>query len=121
LLPALVLVVSGCTRGDVYDDVALPPTPVVTLRPTWALVRTPYLRLYTDTNSSSPIAGHLRSGDIAEISAIGTRLINIDGEAERWYLLQTEEARGWTPGAALELFTSQERARNATRNSSNGE
>lgn len=120
LLVAVSLGLLSCSGGDAYEGVSIPETPVVTLRPTWALIRAPYLRLYEQASETAAIAGHLRMGDIAEVAAIGTRLVRLDGTAQRWYLLSTEAVEGWTVGTGLELFTSRERARNAARNSADG-
>lgn len=109
----MLLTLGACSSGDAYEEVSLPTTPVVALRPTWALIRVPYLRLYEQRDANSSIVGHLRMGDIAEVVAIGTRVLRVDGRPQRWYLLNSGQAQGWTTGGPLELFTSQERARNA--------
>lgn len=98
----------------------LPPTPVVALRPTWAVIVEPYLRLRSEPQTDAPIAGHLRRGDVARIAAIGTAVAQVDGERHLWYRLETEGASGWTLDGALESFASEHRARNAARRMGGG-
>ncbi len=115
VLASLVALFPSCSPSDPYADIHLPSTPVITLRPTWALVDAPYVRLYEESDPTSPIAGHLRRGDVVRIAAISTDIIRVAGEEVRWFLLEHNAFRGWTTGTVLELFTSEERARSAAR------
>ncbi len=91
----------------------LPPTPVIVLRPTWAVIRQPYLRLRSDAQRSAGISGHLRRGEVAEITAISPIAERIDGELRYWYFLEGIEVSGWALDDALEAYGSEDRARNA--------
>ena len=111
----LVLLVTACADRDPFSEVRLPETPVATLRPTWALVRSPYLRLFESADQSSPITGHLRAGDVVRVLSIGTVEVATQNGRARWYQLELDAVRGWSLGGAVELYSSQERARNAAR------
>jgi len=95
--------------------VVLPPTPVISLRPAWAVVSEPYLRLRAEPDSSSPIAGHLRQGDVAEIVAISRVVARVGGERRYWYELQGGQVSGWALDSALESYATEQRAFNASR------
>lgn len=111
----LAMMLGGCSRGGDEERIRLPPTPVVALRPTWAVVTVPYLRLRTEPSVGAAIAGHLRRGDVAFIAAIDTSIARVDGDRHLWYLLERDGRSGWALDLAVESFGSEERARNAAR------
>ncbi len=113
VLVAGVLAIGACGPGDRSSSVSLPPTPVVTLRPTWAVVADPYVRLRAEPAMDAPISGHLRRGDVARIDAIGTVVEQLDDERSYWYRLETGSIAGWVLDGALEAYGSEYRARNA--------
>jgi hypothetical protein len=115
-LLATFLVAAGCDGSREEEPIVLPETPVIALRPTWALVVEPYVRLYEEPVTDSAIAGHLRAGEIARVDAIGTQPIRLGGAQYRWYRLSTDESAGWTVGRSIETYTSRDRAWNAARN-----
>ena len=112
-LLVLVFTVVSCSRGDAGRFVTLPPTPVVTLRPTWAVVTDSYLRLHAEPRSGAPIIGHLRRADVAEILEIGTTVARVDGEQRLWYRLAADGVSGWALDLSLDSYGSEYRARNA--------
>ncbi|HKJ86754.1 MAG TPA: hypothetical protein VKA06_11795 [Spirochaetia bacterium] len=83
------------------------------LRPTWGVVREPYLRLRSEAHRDAGISGHLRRGEVAEIAAISPLSERVDGEIRYWYLLEGVEVSGWALDDALEAYGSEHRARNA--------
>lgn len=109
------MLISSCGRERSAPSVTLPPTPVVVLRPTWAVVTDPYVRLRADPDPDAPIAGHLRRGDVSQIVAINTAVQRVDGERHYWYRLHGDEASGWALDRAVESYGSEYRARNAAR------
>ncbi|MFW6293888.1 MAG: hypothetical protein ACOC7V_16430 [Spirochaetota bacterium] len=92
---------------------SLPPTPVITLRPNWAVVREPYLRLRVDARREAGISGHLRRGEVAEITAISPISERVDGQLRYWFFLEGAEVSGWALDDALAAYGSEYRARDA--------
>jgi hypothetical protein len=121
LLVIAVMLASACSGDRPADSVPLPPTPVVTLRPTWAVVTEPYLRLRALPDDGAPIAGHLRRGDVARIAAIDTVIEQVDGERHYWYRLEGDAVTGWALDNALESYGSEYRARNASERLGGGD
>ncbi|MFP4377848.1 MAG: hypothetical protein ACLFP4_12465 [Spirochaetales bacterium] len=121
VIGALSAVTLGCDAAPEDEQIVLPETPVIALRPSWALVVEPYVRLFEEPATDAPIAGHLRSGEVARIDSIGTQPVRIGGVLYRWYQLSTEESGGWMVGRSIETFTSRDRAANAARNRFGGE
>mgnify|MGYP006279093537 FL=1 len=111
----MLSVLVGCAEGRGEQRVRLPPTPVVSLRPTWAVVTVPYLRLRVDASDDAGIAGHLRRGEIARIRAVSTVAQQIAGERHLWFRLEADSASGWALDMALESYSSKERAQNAAQ------
>lgn len=110
---ASVVAMGACDAPDSATPVSLPPTPVVTLRPTWAVVAEPYVRLRAEPAMDAPISGHLRRGDVARIDAIGTVVEQVDDVGSYWYRLESGSTAGWTLDRTLESYGSEYRARNA--------
>jgi len=109
----LPITLASCSGGSSRVAVNLPSTPLIVLRPTWAVVREPYLRLRTDSQRDAPISGHLRRNEVAEIRAISPIVERVDGEIRYWYFLEGVEVSGWALDDALEAYGSEHRARNA--------
>jgi hypothetical protein len=98
----------------------MPPTPIVTLRPTWAVVTERYLRLRERPDGAAPISGHLRRGDVAAITAVSPVIELVDGERHFWFRVENHLVSGWVLDTSLEAYTSEDRARNAAKRLSGG-
>jgi hypothetical protein len=107
-----MLLVASCSP-DAEDTVVLPTTGVAAIRPSWAVVETTYTRLREDADSDSPIAGHLRAGDVAEVRRISLSPYAENGRQIRWIEVSAEGHRGWVLESDLQMFDSEARARNA--------
>lgn len=112
---ALAALVTSCGNGrSNASSVILPPTSVVTLRPTWAVVTEPYIRLRAEPRRDAPIEGHLRRGDVAEIEAISTVVELVEDERHFWYRLTVGGTSGWVLDSAVESYGSEDRARSVS-------
>lgn len=120
ILAALgALVATGCADGDAVDQVELPTTPVLSFRAGWAVVETTYARILTQPDPESDIVGHERRGAVLEILSKTNYTERVDAETDFWYQVRSEDFSGWVFGAAVDLYASRERARNASRVLSN--
>jgi len=111
--PAALLVLClavSCRGEETVERVTLPATPVISVRPRWAVATAEYTRVYAEADPRSPIQGHLRLGDVASVATIITR--QDDDGASRWFQIATDEVAGWVPEGTLDFFESSDRARN---------
>ncbi len=112
---------ASCGEEPGGPEVEMPATPVIVLRPTWAVVTEAYVRLRAGPEGGAPISGHLRRGDVAEITAINPAAEQVDGERRHWYELRNEQASGWVTEDTLEAYSSEYRARHASAQLGTGE
>ena len=112
MLPAALF--APCNQQQ-HPPIRPPAAPLIDLRPTWVVVTIPYLRLRAEPSESAAVTSHLRRGDVARVDAIDTAYVQVDGVRSRWFLLETDDTRGWAPDAVLSSFVSEQRARNVAR------
>jgi hypothetical protein len=107
--------VSGCRREQPVERVELPPTPVLSLRSDWAVVRSPFLRVRQEPLPRSEILAHLRRGTVLEIISKTETRETIDEAADFWYQVNYEGLRGWVFGSFIEVTDSRSKAENYAR------
>ncbi len=118
LLALILLTVAplvACSERDSVDRVDLPTTPVLSFRAGWAVVETGYARILTQPDPESGIVGHERRGAMLEILSKTNYTERIGDEREFWYQVRSDDFSGWVFGSAVELYTSRQRALNASR------
>lgn len=103
----------SCAANVGDTEVVLPATPVISVRPQWAVANQLYTRVYAAPETGSSINGHLRLGDVASILAI-TASVRADGLSELWYHVRMRGLEGWISGGSLEFYESERRANNAS-------
>ncbi len=96
-----MVTIAGCSRSDPGASVVLEATRVVVLRPEWAVIADPYVRVHESPDRFSPILGHLRAGDVTEVTGLGTGLMVVDDRAYRWYRIDHPIVAGWVFGREL--------------------
>ncbi|NBF39412.1 MAG: hypothetical protein GVY14_03255 [Spirochaetes bacterium] len=105
----------GCSEQDNVDRVELPTTPVLSFRAGWAVVDTGYARILEQPDPDSGIVGHERRGAMLEILSKTNYTERIGDETDFWYQVRSDDFSGWVFGSAVELYTSRQRALNASR------
>jgi hypothetical protein len=118
LLALIVLTVAplvGCSERDNVERVELPTTPVLSFRAGWAVVDTGYARILEQPDPDSDIVGHERRGAMLEILSKTNYTERIGDETDFWYQIRSDDFSGWVFGSAVELYTSRQRALNASR------
>ena len=95
-----IVAIAGCARSE-PGTVVLDPTRVVVLRPEWAVVADPYVRVHESPDRLSAIRGHLRAGDVVEVEGLGTGSTVVDGRAYRWHRIDHPAVNGWVFGREL--------------------
>ena len=116
LIPIAVAVLFlGCEREVPEEEVFLPPTPVISVRPYWAVATESYSRVHSRPDTQSTISGHLRRGDVTSVASISTRTDLSSGRTVLWYQIALDDLSGWIQGGSLEFFESRRRALNSSR------
>jgi uncharacterized protein YgiM (DUF1202 family) len=117
LFGAAILLVStaGCRREQPVERVELPPTPVLTLRSNWAVVRSPFLRVRQEPLPKSEILAHLRRGTVLEVISKTETRETVDDATDFWYQVNYEGLRGWVFGSSIEVTDSRVKAENYAR------
>lgn len=111
LLGALVLALLGsCGRSGSSERVTLPPTPVLSIRSTWAVVKSPLLRVREEPSGQATVLSHIRMGAVMEILTRADKEETIENETAYWYRIDYQGLKGWVFGSYIELFDSRSKA-----------
>jgi hypothetical protein len=111
LLFALALAGLGaCGRSGSSERVALPPTPVLSIRSTWAVVKSPLLRVREQASGQSAVLSHIRMGAVMEVLTRGDKEETVENESAYWYRINYQGLKGWVFGSYIELFDSRSKA-----------
>lgn len=111
----VVLALASCSRPETQKQIELPPTPLLSVRAHWGVVKVPYARVFGASETKGPVAFILRSADIVEISAKTGYTDVVRGDRDYWYHVIFNGKEGWVFGNGLDLYDSRERAENASR------
>jgi len=107
----LALVVpAGCRGGGRPERLTLPTTPVLSIRSTWAVVRSPLLRVRAEPSNKSEVLSHIRTGVVMEIIARSDSEDTVENEVAYWYRINYDGLKGWVFGPYLEIFDSRSQA-----------
>jgi uncharacterized protein YgiM (DUF1202 family) len=100
----LILVgAASCSREGRVEHVEFPPTPVLTVRSTWAVVVSPLLRVREQPDSRSTVLQHIRQGAVVEVIGKSDREDQIEGQQDYWYRINYDGLKGWVFGPYLAL------------------
>ncbi len=112
LLGCLLVLLSAaaCGRQPVTERIDLPPTPVLSIRSTWAVVTSPFLRVRDEPLAKARVLAHIRRGAVLEVLSRTERKEEQEEATSYWYQVSYEGLRGWVFGAFLEIADSKARA-----------
>ena len=100
----------GCGRSGSSERVTLPPTPVLSIRSTWAVVKSPLLRVRGDPTSQGTVLSHIRMGAVMEVLTRADKEDTVESETAYWYRIDYQGLKGWVFGSYIELFDSRAKA-----------
>jgi len=100
----------SCGRKPTAERIELPPTSVLSIRSTWAVVTSPFLRVREEPLAEARVLAHIRRGAVLEILSRTERKEEIEDAASYWYQVSYEGLRGWVFGAFLEVVDSKLKA-----------
>ena len=101
----------SCRREAPVESILVPPTPVLSVRSSWGVVTSPFLRIREEPYQRAKILAHLRKGSVLEIISYTEEKVVIEDEFAYWYQVSHEGLRGWVFGAYLEILDSSIKAR----------
>jgi uncharacterized protein YgiM (DUF1202 family) len=112
LLPGLlcVLLLFSCGGSGGGERVNLPPTPVLSIRSTWAVVKSPLLRVREEPTNSSTVLSHVRMGALVEVLTKSDKMETVERESNYWYRVDYQGLKGWVFGSYIEIFDSRAKA-----------
>lgn len=120
LIAALSLVgIAGCSKRQENVEIEMPETRILALRAAWAVVTGGYTRVYAAPEADAQISAHLRRGAVVEITDKSSYSDTINRETASWYQVRAGDVVGWVFGTALDLYNSEQRARNAAESLGN--
>ncbi len=106
---------ASCAKGKPVERIDLPPTPVLTLRSNWGVIRASFLRLREEPLQKARIVAHLRRGSVLEILSRTGAKETIEEATSYWYQVNYGGLRGWVFGAYLEIMDSRNKAESYAR------
>ena len=106
----LLLPLASCGRRPAAERIELPPTPVLSIRSTWAVVISPFLRVRDEPLAKAAVLAHIRRGAVLEVLSRTDRKEELEEASSYWYQVSYEGLRGWVFGAFLEIVDSRARA-----------
>jgi hypothetical protein len=107
-LAALLLLSCGGSSGG--ERVSLPPTPVLSIRSTWAVVKSPLLRVREEPSNSSVVLSHVRMASLVEVLTKSDKMDTVERESGYWYRIDYQGLKGWVFGSYIEIFDSRAKA-----------
>jgi uncharacterized protein YgiM (DUF1202 family) len=90
--------------------VTLPPTPVLSIRSTWAVVKSPLLRVREEPSSQATVLSHVRLGAVMEVLTRADKEQTVENESAYWYRIDYQGLKGWVFGSYIEVFDSRSKA-----------
>ncbi len=110
LVSLLPLALLSCGRAAGSDRVSLPPTPVLSIRSTWAVVKSPLLRIRDQPSNQAPVLSHIRMGAVVEVIGKSDKEDTVENEVSSWYRVNYEGLKGWVFGSYIQTFDSRSKA-----------
>ncbi len=110
VLAAVTLAASSCGRSAGAERVSLPPTPVLSIRSTWAVVKSPLLRVRDQPSGQATVIAHVRMGAVVEVISKSDKEDTVESDTSFWYRVNYEGLKGWVFGSYIAIFDSRVKA-----------
>jgi hypothetical protein len=105
-----VLLLFSCGGAGGGERVSLPPTPVLSIRSTWEVVKSPLLRVREEPSNSSIVLSHVRMASLVEVLTKSDKMDTVERESSYWYRVDYQGLKGWVFGSYIEIFDSRAKA-----------
>ncbi len=106
----IALALASCGRSGSTERVSLPPTPVLSIRSTWAVVTSPLLRVREEPTNQATVLSHIRMGAVVEVLTKSDKEETVENQPAYWYRIDYQGLKGWVFGAYIEIFDSRSKA-----------
>jgi hypothetical protein len=83
---------------------------VLSIRSTWAVVKSPLLRVRDSSSSQGTVLSHIRLGAVMEVMTRSDKEDTVENESAYWYRIDYQGLKGWVFGSYIELFDSRSKA-----------
>lgn len=110
ILALAVALLVSCGRSGATERVSLPPTPVLSIRSTWAVVKSPLLRVREEPTNQATVLSHIRLGAVIEVLTKSDKEDVVENEPAFWYRIDYQGLKGWVFGTYIEIFDSRSKA-----------
>jgi uncharacterized protein YgiM (DUF1202 family) len=110
LCAAALAAIGSCGHSGSSERVTLPPTPVLSIRSTWAVVKSPLLRVREQPSSQATVLSHIRLGAVMEVMTRADKEDTVESDTAYWYRIDYQGLKGWVFGSYIELFDSRSKA-----------
>ena len=107
MLPVFLL---SCGRSRATERVTLPPTPVLGIGSTWAVVKSPLLRVREEPSNKATVLSYIHLGAVVEVLTKSDKEDTVENETASWYRVDYQGLKGWVFGAYIEIFDSRSKA-----------
>ncbi|TFG63815.1 MAG: SH3 domain-containing protein [Spirochaetales bacterium] len=105
---------AACKRNPKISSITLPPTSILQIQSSWAVINSSHLRLRQDPKTDSPIITTLWKGNVLEILMKSTSRETVEDEVDYWYKISFSGLTGWVFGSYLGFYSTREEAMQAS-------
>ena len=105
----------SCQGEDKPLEISLPPTPVLSVQSTWAVVKASHVRLREKPDVESKALATLWRGSVLEIISREARKVVLEEEENYWYRINYDGLSGWVFGFNLDFYDSRSTAERVSR------
>jgi len=99
-----------CGKEKLEDTIQLPSTSVLSIRTTWGVVVSNYLRMRTNPSRDSGVLDGLTKATVVKVLSSTEKEEAIETETAYWYRVDLDGMKGWVFGAYLRIFDSELKA-----------
>jgi hypothetical protein len=96
----------SCTKNPDQQTITLPPTSVLSMKSTWGIVTSNFLRLRDRPSKQAQMLTGIPRGMIVEIISKTEEKATIEDKTDFWYHVIFDGNRGWVFGAYILIFNS---------------
>lgn len=89
---------------------SLPPTPVLSINSTWAVVKSPLLRVREEPSNQATVLSHIRMGAIMEVLTKSDKTDTVENDTAYWFRIDYQGLKGWVFGSYIDVFDSRSKA-----------
>ncbi len=110
LLVLLTILLICCGGKKDEQALRLPATPVLSIRLSWGVVNSNYLRLRVKPSTSSKVLNGLTKGTIVKILSTTEKKETVEDKTDYWHRISLEGLEGWVFGAYMSIVDSKSEA-----------